>query len=354
MVFLALLLIPVLIAGAAFFFSSKITWREFLLQLVIQLVIAAASAWIVFNQSVGDVELLNARVVRKYRDTVSCSHSYQCHPHQVTHGTGKDKYTTTEYDTCYEHSHDYDWVVASTIGSVDIDRIDRQGVDEPPRFTAAIIGEPFSLPHSYDNYVKGAPGTLLKRQGLVERYARALPEYPIHVFDYYRSNRLVLINGAHVADPGQWNHDLSEINADLGARKQANMIVVLVKGLSQDYVYALEEKWILGKKNDVILVVGVDYVNTPQWAYVMAWTHQELIKVSLRDAIMDLPSIERESTLAIFRREVAQKFVREPMKDFEYLKASIVPTTTQWVVSLLIGLLVALGVAYWVHKEDVL
>lgn len=359
MAFLILLLVPVLISGVGFFFSSSITWKEFLLQMAAQALIAGASIWVVYHQSTSDTEILNGRVTDKKQVWVHCSHSYSCNcvKHESCSGVGKDR-TCSETEvcqTCYDHTNDWDWTVYSSIGyELDIERVDRRGSNEPPRWTAVRIGEPFSTTHGYENFVKGAPGTLLKRQGLTEKFAKALPEYPIDVHDYYRADRLVLINGASVPDRHLWNQQLSEINADLGARRQANLIVVLARNLPQEYVYALEEKWTLGKKNDVILVIGVDSGMVPQWAYVMAWTHQQLIRVSLRDAIMDLPVISREPVLEIFRREVATKFVRQPMKDFEYLKSSIVPTTSQWLWSMLFGLLSALGLSYFFHRNDVL
>lgn len=42
---------------------------------------------------------------------------------------------------------------------------------------------------------------------------------------------------------------------------------------------------------------------------------------------MDDPAVTRESVTAALRTNVASFYVRKPMKDFEYLKASIVPTT---------------------------
>jgi hypothetical protein len=40
------------------------------------------------------------------------------------------------------------------------------------------------------------------------------------------------------------------------------------------------------------------------------------------------------------------------MAEFEYLQASITPTTTQWVVSMIFGLMVAFGLIYALHKHD--
>src|ERR1035437_10316243 len=77
-----------------------------------------------------DTEVWNGKVTSKEKEQVSCSHSYSCNCRSVQScsGSGKDRSCTssTQCDTCYEHNHDFDWVVHTTIGGKEIDRIDRQ------------------------------------------------------------------------------------------------------------------------------------------------------------------------------------------------------------------------------------
>ena len=248
--------------------------------------------------------------------------------------------------------YDVDWEVHTTNGEeVDIDRVDRQGVVMPLRYASVVIGEPTSLTHSYKNYIKASPGTLFRHQGLKEKYAATIPKYPQNVFDYYRLNRLVTV-GVTVPDNRDWNLALSDINADLGRAKQANMIVVLTRGLPDDYYYALEESWIGGKKNDVVLVVNVDEAMKPTWAVVMCWTTNELFKVKLRDDVMALPVLTRDATIQVLKSDVNRYFERKPMKDFEYLSAAITPTTTEWIITMIIGLLVAAGLIFFFETQD--
>lgn len=87
-----------------------------------------------------DVELLNGYVTGKERDVVSCSHSYECMCYYTEScsgsGTSRSCTRTRHCSTCYEHSYDVDWDVHTTVGNLTIDRIDRQGLDQPPRWTA--------------------------------------------------------------------------------------------------------------------------------------------------------------------------------------------------------------------------
>lgn len=351
--FLIVLLVPLALAGFAYAFLDGVSLKEFGLVVLACLVVAGSSAGIVSCANTHDVEVWNGVVTGKEQNTVSCSHSYQCNCRQSCTGSGKNQSCTTVCDTCYEHSHDYDWDVYTSINdTITIDRVDRQGVNEPRRWTAVKMGEPVSVTHSYKNYIKASPGTLFRHQGLRDKYASSIPKYPQDVYDYYRLDRLVTV-GVGVDNAKAWNHELSRINADLGRPKQVNMIVVLVKNMPDEYYYALEEAWIGGKKNDAILVVSVDDRMKPQWASVMAWTSNELFKVKLRDDIMDEQVIDRNTLMTALATNVSKYYVRKPMKEFEYLSAQITPSSTEWVVTLVIALLAAGGLTWFCQVNDV-
>ena len=172
-------------------------------------------------------------------------------------------------------------------------------------------------------------------------------------YDYYHINKVVLVGGAQVADLRAWDKGLEDVNADVGRPKQANAIIVLAKGQPQEYFYALEEAWIGGKKNDVVLVVGVDDQLTPQWATVMAWTTSEMFKVQLRDDVMAEGTLTRDKVMADLKKDVTQYYARKPMADFEYLEASITPTPLQWGLSLGISLVIAIGLTIWFIRVDI-
>ena len=349
--FLIVLGVPVFLAAAAFVFLKGINWKEFACIFGACFFVALCSAGIVSCANKHDVEILNGRVTGKTRDEVSCRHSYQCHCRQECSGSGKNRSCSEVCDTCYEHSYDVDWDVSSTVGGFSIDTIDRQGLRQPPRWTSTVVGEPVSVTHSYENYIKASPGSLFRHQGLTEKYAASLPENPQNIYDYWHLNRLVTV-GVSVDDPRAWNRALEELNAELGAPKQANIIVVLVKNQSLDWYSALEEKWIGGKKNDVVLVVSVDDAMKPQWASVMCWTTNEMFKVKLRDDVMNDPTLTRDAVIADLHDNVSKYFVRKPMADFQYLEAEITPSTTEWVITLIISLIVGVGLTIFFELND--
>ncbi len=355
--FLIVLLVPLAVGGVAFIFLDSVTLKEFGVVAVACLLVSAAAAGIVSFSNTSDVEVWNGNVSDKAQVRVSCSHSYECRCKNVTRctGSGKNRTCSTERkcDTCYEHSNDWDWDVHTTLGeTITIQRVDRRGSEEPPRFTQVVIGEPTASTHGFTNYVKASPGTLFRHQGLSEKYAASLPAYPQNVYDYYRIDRLVTA-GLSLPDASDWNADLSRINAELGRPKQVNIIVVIAMNKPNDWYYALEESWIGGKKNDAVLVVSVDEQFKPQWASVMAWTTNETFKVKLRDDVMDEQIIDRQTLVRTLETNVSKHYVRKPMKDFEYLSSQIVPSTVEWIVTLIVSLLVSIALTIYMHVNDV-
>jgi hypothetical protein len=243
-----LFLVPVAFAVIAFLATDRICWREFLCVLGAVLVVNTAGYFLSFVGATRDVELLNGEVTSKNREKVSCEHSYQCNCRQTCTGTPPHQTCHQTCDTCYEHSHDYDWVVHTTVSDVEINRVDRQGVSEPPRFTAVVIGEPITIENGYTNYIKAAPGSVLRMEGVAKDFPGLLPSYP-RVYDYYRVNPTM---GVRVAIPQQLVDQVRKFNADFGPAKQVNFMVVAVASPNPGYLHALEEAWLGGKKNDLI------------------------------------------------------------------------------------------------------
>lgn len=109
-----------------------------------------------------------------------------------------------------------------------------------------------------------------------------------------------------------------------------------------------------GKKNDTVLVIGVDQsTGKANWATVMAWTTAKIFEVKLRDAIMDLPEVTPEATMKALRTNVETYYRRKPMADFEYLSSSITPSGTEFAVAIFIGLLISIGLAILFQKKDI-
>ncbi len=353
MVLLTMLIIPTLVALGFFLYGGKkVTLIEFGGQMLAQVLVMSCVGWAISCSNTHDTEIINGRVTGKERNRVSCRHSYRCNCYTTCSGSGKNRSCSEHCSTCYEHSYDVDWDVHSSIGTFSINTIDRQGLNEPPRYTSTRIGEPVADTHSYTNYVKGSPDSLFRHQGLVEKYKDKLPNYPENIYDYWHINRLVTV-GVSVPDAAQWNKDLEEINGDLGPQKQANVVIVLVKNQPSDYFEALEQHWIGSKKNDVTVVMSLDDAGTIQWVQVMAWTKDKMAEVVVGDAIRNIGKLDRPAIIGAIKTSVAQSYVRKPMKDFEYLASTITPSVGQWIFAMILGLVLSIGIGMFVLKNDI-
>jgi len=347
--FIIVLLVPLAVACLAYFLSDEISLLELIVLVAVQVIVAGTATYIVSRINTDDVETWSGYVVEKHREIVPCAHSYPCNCHTTCTG-GKNQTCSTTCQTCYLHLRDYDWVVVTSNAEVvTIARVDLQGAAEPPRFTSTRIGDVTAVGHTYTNYVKAAPGTLFKHQGSSTAYAAELPDYPT-TYDYYRIDRHLI--GGTPPRAGPWSRALDELNSDIGARKEANVIVVTVVDRPIDWYYALEEKWVGGKQNDVILVVSTDADHRPQWAQVMTWSKNEMLKVGLRDAVMDMPTLDRDRVIDALRDHVSSKFERRSMEDFKYLSSTITPTFKQWVLTLLAALSCTIGLVFVFYRYD--
>jgi hypothetical protein len=356
MIFLSLLAIPILIAIGFFILTKKlIIWQEFLGHLGVAALVAGISTGLMYCSNVRDVEVWGGHVTDKKRVEVSCEHDYCCMTCQSCSTDSKGNTTCHDYCcmTCYDHKYDVDWRYTTTdAGTRNISRVDRQGVKEPSRWTKVSVGEPSASSHNFVNYIKASPDSLFNRQGLIEKFKDVLPAYPGNVYDYYRINRLVTV-GTSVPDPARWNMLLMQQNDLLGAAKQVSLAVVIVKDQPRDYFHALAQHWLGGKKNDFITVISVDGQSI-QWVEALAWSQNKLAEVSVRDSVLALETIEDpQVVVGTIGREVGKNFLRKPMKDFEYLKSSITPTTTQWVIATIINILISIGLGVFFHQNDI-
>lgn len=323
--------------------KQEFTILEFLLSVLFGLFVAFICDTVSTIVNSSDAQIINGRVVNKTRDEVSCSHSYDCRCHTVKTKDGSRR----ECDTCYEHSYDVDWNVKSDIGSIRIDRIDRRGLKEPPRFTQVKIGEPYSERVFYRNPIKGNPYSLYNKSTLsmVEAWGPKLPEYP-EIGDYYRIDR-VLTSGFAPKDLNIWQADLSNINRDLNPLKKVNVNLVLTSEKSLDFVQALDAKWIGGKKNDVTAIVSANADQSINWVRVLSYSADSRLKVYLRDHLLEVGTVDREKFMKIIAADVSVFYQHESFRKFDYLSSSTEMSDIAFYVSLIITILSSFWICWF-------
>jgi hypothetical protein len=355
--FLLLMVVPIAIAlGTLYFWRREVNVGEFAALLAIPAIVVLIGLGIARWQSTTDVEILNGRISSKVRERVSCEHSYSCNCRTVCSGSGKNESCSTTCDTCYEHSYDIDWVIYSTIGTrTAIDRIDRRGLDMPPRWGVAYLGEPFAASHSYTNYILANPDSvLLGGKGDVKRFASLIPPYPSNVWDYYRAQHVLNAGGAPVADWQSWEWLLREVNGDLGPMKQVNIIVLFVKTADPAYTLALKDAWVGGKKNDVVVVIGTLDGKKMEFVDVVSWTPKFIYKIELRDTLYKIGSLDRrDDIVSAICTVTVGKYERMHMSDYKYLLRSFQPSSMAMVMLFILATALAIGFSVWSVTNDI-
>ena len=303
--------------------------------------------------SMHDINIVNGQVTSKNMQRVSCSHSYQCRCRTVTTG----KVTSTTCDTCYMHAFDQDWLVHTTVGTIDIDRVDSQGLIPPTRWKAAHINETVSLSKHTRNYVLASPNSLFSMQMTdndATHYGKWLPDYP-KVYDYYRFNHALNlgINGVNLKS---YNDLLANNLRTLGPAKEANILLVFVPTSDRSFLEALERHWIGGKKNDIVVVIGSTHYPDIEWAGAFTFgrsLHNQSVVVHMRNNIEELASMDNpDSVVNTIASTIKTYYHRAPMKTFEYLKHDYVPSGKLLIVVALcyIVLLIVALIVFW--KND--
>lgn len=342
--FLLLMMVPCLISVLALiFFKRDDSYGDLAIQLGVVAAVMAIGLGIAYWSRTDDVEIWDGSVSGKARVEVSCEHSYECNCYYTTDSKGN---STRHCSTCYEHLYDVDWDVYSDIGkTVSIARIDRQGVDMPPRWGAVYKGEPFAFQHHYTNYIKANPeSVLLGQKGDLKKFGRLIPEYP-RVYDYYKVNHIINMGVPNV-DVGTWNWLLSQADKTLGPYKQLNLIVVLVPTDDQSYVYAFKDVWLGGKKNDAIILIGSTDGHTIAWTDVVSWTTNKGYIIDLRDAILKIGTLDkRDDIVNTISQKSSTEFVRMHMKNYKWLTRNFQPSGTALIILFILGTIFSLGTA---------
>lgn len=336
-------------AAAMRYFPHTFTLKEGLIMLVVQSVVIG---FLVFGSLYGqghDVQILNGEVISKTKERTFCEHSYQCNCHQQCSGTGKSRSCTTVCDTCYEHTHDYDWVVKSNVGNVNVPRVDRQGVNEPPRWTAVEIGEPFSTEQSYYNYIKASPFSIFNKSALDADVA--VPPYPA-IHDHYRINRVINFGVQRTAEMDALNFKLNYSLRQLGPQKKVNVVVVFHdKGSS--FNETMRAKLLGGKINDMFVVIGLNNDGSFSNVSAFSWSKTSLADVSVRDAVLDVNEINAEKLNEAIASNVEKHYNYRSIEDFKYLDAEVeVPQWAMW-IAMLFGITFPFAAAYIAHKHDI-
>jgi hypothetical protein len=338
--------------------QQTITWGEMGLHMAIPVVVVSIM-WALGRMSqTHDVEVFNGQITGKERVHGHYLRPYECNCYYTTDSKGN---STRHCSTCYEDRYTVDWDLKSTLGDIDIEHYDRgsrsvYNSPDPAAYKAAYVGEPCSKQFSFKNYVKGTPDSLFNhnKEVLMKQYATRIPNYP-YVHSYYKVQRVVNL-GTQISRPESdaLNLQLGNVLRYLGAKKQVNVVVILTEIDDPAYKFAVEAKWIGGKKNDVVVFVGLNGREIT-WADAMTYglnKGNELFVVKMRDALLDLKSYDNAKVTQAIEYNVLKHYDRVSMSKFEYLKDMIQPPTWLLILAAILSVVGSLGLTWFFHQND--
>jgi hypothetical protein len=106
-----------------------------------------------------------------------------------------------------------------------------------------------------------------------------------------------------------------------------------------------------GKKNDIVIVIGApEFPKKASWVNIMALTKTDMFQVQLRDALLDLETLDVTNVMNTIEKQVQTNFKRRSMKEFEYLEAEIDPP--QWIVVSTVVAIILSYLGFWVYSMN--
>lgn len=126
--------------------------------------------------------------------------------------------------------------------------------------------------------------------------------------------------------------------ANLGKKYQVNPLIYITKE-NRDFKHILESYWNNGKKNDVILILGINDNYDILWSDVICYSKNNDIYVDATKYFTDKKLNLKDNQKIIFdnfKKLIINDYKRKPMKEFSYLKENI---TLDWYWQLIIIIL---------------
>lgn len=316
-------------------YDRDITMKEVFIHLGIVLAMCAVAMAITYAalySKLGDVEILNGEVVSKNKHTEWCTQSSSCKYytrrekcHSSTDSKGKRTKTCYSYKD-FDYTYEVDWLVQSTVGSNEIERVNRQGTITPQRWLNVQIGEPASAERAYMNYLFADEYSLFAEKKFGEsydvEYQKSIPKYP-SVYDYYRASHVV---NSTKHSSNVYDEYISNMLKTMGKEKQVNIIAVLYNADDPLYTDALISKWRGGKKNDVIMMFGLD--ENGKVVSFRSTSFAQGMKNEMLHATLRVNALMEDMSLDLVKKQVQtinDKFVRLPNEEFKYMKYKMEP-----------------------------
>lgn len=345
------------------YLSNKFSWGEAAIQLGVTSIVIFGLFALGSSTQTSDYKFVNGVVTSlepkqenctsgwtDYTDNFCTEYRTRSVPNGQTCTSYEGKLTCrTNYKTQYNYNYNWErrYFVGSTIQRYEISRVDNQGVNEPPRFTKVLVGDPVSGKEHYTNYIRGAANSL---------FSETLPPdvlpplaYP-SIRDIYNANRVIVANVQMKSDFQQaWNKEIAALNA--AVRETGANIIVVVTNDDRQFPESLAQAWKAHNINDIIVTIGVQENYDVSWVDVRSWSSDSIVNVKIRDGIKSIGTLDTQLINSIIEKSVVDGFVLQSMDNFEYLADDITMPTWVFVIALLLLLIATPLTTYFFNKN---
>lgn len=311
--------------------TQEVTLKEFFVSCGLTIAVSLLSIGVVYmvrSASFTDIKYVHGFVTGKYKDTVSCEHSYQ-----ICTSTGK----TTTCTTYYEHLNDYDWVVDTDVGKIWISRVDRQGTDTPPRWSKVKIGEHATMDYNYTNYLKNDKTSLFS---VMAEGGAGIPQP--RIYDYYRYSPVIGFPS------------IEKTVKDNNSRSHTNVNYVVVTGKDRNYIDSIVKDWGGVDINQILIVVSLGKGNTVEHlrvaTYAIGYKNQYLIKDiedSSKGKVLDNQLVTEHFS------KIRSGFTMIKPDEFIEKKEEFVPPKGLIIFLILVNLAIAIGTHVYMKRNQV-
>jgi len=192
---------------------------------------------------------------------------------------------------------------------------------------------PSAVSHKYQNYVTAAEYNVVNVKTTPEEikfYKKngSLREYPTKYEDKYGTPKLYRV----VNTVASFNDETSGLldgmdllAARLGRTKQVNPILYIVNSdeIDSSFKYVLESYWKNAKKNDVILILGINSKGVIEWSDSIAWSKTPDLIIDLQNFRIGMSAHNKMELISDLQKYINTSYVRKPMADYEYLTQNI-------------------------------
>uniref|UniRef100_A0AB39CEF6 Uncharacterized protein n=1 Tax=Pseudomonas phage HRDY3 TaxID=3236930 RepID=A0AB39CEF6_9VIRU len=309
-------------------------WSATGIAAIVGFVAVLACYYVPLYWTASDEEILSGSVMKKERVYDPYTETYTCGTD--SHGNPK---------TCTRLVDQWRWDVISDYGD-SFSEHTSQKVRAPAIYAATQLGDPYASTKKFMNYQNVSEQSVMIDRESAKEYRGWVPEYP-HIYAGFKVSRG--FSNTPFMDQRGLSHFLSVAQKRWGPMHGVNVSVVVLDHRTDwnGFTNALASKWKGGKKNDAVLVLGLDEKGATIHAWAFSRSADEktdergrnftkALYENAHDALMEKRGPIDVNTIIDSIDKSLVLFQREDLGRYDFLKDEYVPGWPAMILSFII------------------